>query len=974
MDPGTQRLPCAFRVRRNKPGQRNQSRLLASAVVATLCGLLLPSAFGQSHWAVKASNSSSSLNAVVFGNGLFVAVGDGGVIVTSPDGEAWTPRASGSTDRLPAVAFGNGRFVATRANRTTPAITSADGVNWSPVIITDSSGAVTDSGAWDAIAFGGGRFLAVGSGTSNNSTEIISSADGISFQKVNYSSNPPAGDFGTPFKKIIFFRGAYYASAIYAGVLSSVDGLKWTKRDDWGGYFGSVAPSLATDGISRVSVVSDSNYVSFSVDAGHTFQRGNQPVDRAHSRSNVFRALCYGAGLFVAVDASSGIWTSERGEYWLVRGYYGNAGEEFRGVAFGEGGRFVAVGSAPTGGQALIAVASPDPTPTPPAYTVYSLRALSNGVFNGEPRSISNSGIIGGTITTTGNKSIGAIFRDGAVATYPDPVYGSYPTMVTSVNDNGSAALEVNVGYPYALGIALPQNSRPFPEPGIYSTAPAINASGIIAGAYFNYGFTERGIYRFDSNTGLTTRLGNFGLGGINVSSVSDQGDIAGVYFAGSDPKTNGSQMLPYRVSAGGQLTLIPTLGGKFVWNALTNSAGQVAGSSSLPDAPTIINATHAFLFKDGITSDIDLLNSRFSRVNGINNKGDVVGEFTPANRAGWQSVDGNAFLYRDGVMYDLNGLLDASGDAWLLYRATSINDKGWIVGQGWLHGPNLEPFLAMPAVGRPAGTQTRFVNVSTRLRTSTGDDALIAGFILRGGPKRVILRALGPGLRNLGNPAASPPDLLADPTLELFNDRGERVAYNDNFTDLPHFPDQNEIGLFGLSPPYGGSVTADSVIAATLPEGSYTAVVRGKNGTSGTCLVEAYNVDTDYSPGLLNISTRGPVGTGDNVMIAGIIIRGDRERRVLIRGVGPSLAAAGVAKPLPDPTLEIHDANGQIAQNDNWKSDQENEIRAAGFAPGDERDAAVILSLWPGNYTAILRGKGSDTGNSLVEVYTLPD
>jgi hypothetical protein len=162
-------------------------------------------------------------------------------------------------------------------------------------------------------------------------------------------------------------------------------------------------------------------------------------------------------------------------------------------------------------------------------------------------------------------------------------------------------------------------------------------------------------------------------------------------------------------------------------------------------------------------------------------------------------------------------------------------------------------------------------------------------------------------------------------------------------------------------------------VIAVTLPEGSYTAVVRGKDGTSGNCKVEVYNVDTDYSPGLLNISTRGPVGSGDDVMIAGFVIQGDRERRVLVRGLGPSLAASGVANPLSDPVLEIHDQNGQIAANDDWRSDQETEIAAAGFAPGDDRDAAVILSLWPGSYTAIVRGKGNTTGNALVEVFTLP-
>jgi hypothetical protein len=334
----------------------------------------------------------------------------------------------------------------------------------------------------------------------------------------------------------------------------------------------------------------------------------------------------------------------------------------------------------------------------------------------------------------------------------------------------------------------------------------------------------------------------------------------------------------------------------------------------------------------------------------------------------------GNAFLYHNGAMYDLNWLLDGSGDGWLLHDANGINDDGWIVGQGWRHGDYLEPFLAIPNGGKPAGVQTRFVNVSTRLRTGIGDDVLIGGFIIRGGPKRVILRALGPGLMSYTDPSADLPNLLADPTLELFNNSGQRIAFNDNFSDLPVFPDQNEIETYELMPRYGGQVTRDSVIAVTLGEGNYTAVVRGKDGSSGNCLVEVYNIDTDYTPGLVNISSRGPVGTGDDVMIAGFIIRGDRERRVLIRGIGPSLASSGVANPLMDPTLAIHDQNGQIAENDNWRSDQETEIIASGLAPKDDREASVILSLWPGNYTAIVRGKGNTKGNALVEVYQLPE
>ncbi|HVF70107.1 MAG TPA: DUF3466 family protein [Chthoniobacterales bacterium] len=933
----------------------------------------------QSHWEQKSSNASGSLNAVVFGNGLFVAVGENGTIVTSPDGESWTAQVSGTTDRLPAIAFGNGRFVATRVNRHIPAISSLDGISWGPVLVTDAAGARVECGAWDGIAFGGGRFMAVGSVDSSNS-EVMGSADGITFQQVIPARYPAPFPLSAKPKSLLFLRGEFFGAARYDGIYSTSDGIQWKARAEWGGTYGTSPAAIATDGIRKVTVIGHPNFSQFSVDAGHTFKhvdslRDYYPVPGAGAGLvPTMKAMCYSPRGLVGVDGQGRVWTSERGEYWLPRARFVNAGGGFSGVAFDGVGRFVAVGSAPASGQALIAASSSDaPPPAPPGYTVYSLRALTNGVFNGEPRAISNSGIIGGSIINSAKQSTGAILRDGVVTAYPDPVYKGYPTVVTDVNDGGAAALNINLSRSFALGIALPAESRTFPGAS-YSTAQSINAGGSIAGTYYNSDSTQRGIYRYESSTGAVTDLGDFGLKQIKATSLNDSGDIVGTYFRGADPRTNAAEFLPFQLLANGELSPIPTLGGTFVYDVFINSARVIAGSSSMPSAPNTVNETHAFLAKNGVASDIDLFNSSLSIATAMNNNGHVVGEFQPANPGPLQSSGGNAFLYRDGMMYDLNSLLDGSGDGWVLYRPTSINDDGWIVGEGWIHGDTLEPFLAIPAAGGPAPVPTRFVNVSTRLRTGAGDDALIAGFILRGGAKRVILRAIGPGLKYRGDLNSSLPDLLPDPTLELFNDRGERIAFNDNYTDLPQFPDKNTIARYGLSPPSGGSVIADSVIMATLPEGSYTAVVRGKGGMSGNCLVEVYNVDVDHSPGLLNISTRGPVGTGDNVMIAGVIVRGENDRRILVRAIGPGLAAAGVANPLADPTLEVHDQNGQIAANDDWRSDQETEVAAAGLAPGDDRDAALIVSLWPGTYTTIVRGKDNSTGNALVEVYALPD
>jgi hypothetical protein len=138
--------------------------------------------------------------------------------------------------------------------------------------------------------------------------------------------------------------------------------------------------------------------------------------------------------------------------------------------------------------------------------------------------------------------------------------------------------------------------------------------------------------------------------------------------------------------------------------------------------------------------------------------------------------------------------------------------------------------------------------------------------------------------------------------------------------------------------------------------------------------VVELFDLDTNAPANPANIATRGFVETGDNVMIGGFIVGGSQNRTVLVRGIGPSLTAFGVPDALQDPFLELHNSSGTtLATNDNWKSNQEAEIRATGIAPNDDRESAIVsVPLAPGNYTAILRGTGSGTGVALVEVYQL--
>lgn len=257
--------------------------------------------------------------------------------------------------------------------------------------------------------------------------------------------------------------------------------------------------------------------------------------------------------------------------------------------------------------------------------------------------------------------------------------------------------------------------------------------------------------------------------------------------------------------------------------------------------------------------------------------------------------------------------------------------------------------------------TPPELANISTRGRVLTGDNVLDAGFIVTGpGPKQVLIRGLGPSLTGAGVPGA-----LANPILELHDSTGAVLTVNDNWKQTQ----EADIEATGLAPGFD----LESAILVTLNAGSYTVVERGVAGGTGVGLVEIYDLAAGFGPELGNISTRDFVDTGSNVMIAGFIVAGSTggTSSVLLRGLGPSLGKYGVSDPLADPMLELHDGNGNvIASNDNWATTQAAQISATGLAPDDPAEAAILIALAPGNYTAIESGKNGGTGVGLIEVY----
>jgi CBS domain-containing protein len=243
-----------------------------------------------------------------------------------------------------------------------------------------------------------------------------------------------------------------------------------------------------------------------------------------------------------------------------------------------------------------------------------------------------------------------------------------------------------------------------------------------------------------------------------------------------------------------------------------------------------------------------------------------------------------------------------------------------------------------------------------------------------------VIIRAIGPELTQYGVPT-----VLADPTLELHNCSGALIASNDNWQHtiiggIITSDQVRDIMASGRAP----RDPRESAIVADLSPGDYTAIVRGVNNSTGVALVEVYDLSPETNSVLGNISTRAFVQTGDNVMIGGFMVQGTASKRVIVRAIGPELGAPpyNIPDALADPILELHDGAGAlIASNDNWRhtivggiitSDQVREILRSGYAPGDRSESAIIATLQPGNYTAIVRGVNNTTGVGLVEVYDL--
>jgi len=350
----------------------------------------------------------------------------------------------------------------------------------------------------------------------------------------------------------------------------------------------------------------------------------------------------------------------------------------------------------------------------------------------------------------------------------------------------------------------------------------------------------------------------------------------------------------------------------------------------------------------------------------------DVTG--TDPNASGRLDITGNATLDGTLEIRFVNGFLPMSGQVFRLFHVSGMATGSFpqIIFPDLRAGFQFQTefvngYYQVTALNDGVAA-TGFLNISTRMRVGTGDSALIGGFIVTPSTgsglsgKRVIIRAIGPSLMAGGTPMSG---RLLDPTLELRDSAGGLLFSNDNWMESVQVQEIIDSGI----PPTDGN---EAAIVATLAPGNYTAVMRGLNNSTGIGVVEVYDLAQDVPARLANISSRGFVETGDNVMIGGFIA-GNQAMQVMVRALGPSLTQSGVPNALADPTVELHNAQGAvIAFNDDWQDTDAASIEATGIPPTNDKESAILATLAPGNYTAIVRGLNDATGVGLVEFYDL--
>ncbi len=605
------------------------------------------------------------------------------------------------------------------------------------------------------------------------------------------------------------------------------------------------------------------------------------------------------------------------------------------------------------------------------APTVYTAGALppglsfntSTGIISGTPSTVGTTSVLLGATSAagTGNATLTITVIAAAPApVVPDPTIPTIPG-VPPIITNTIVAVAGTVATPFSYTITasgsptsygasgLPAGLTLNPSTGVISGTPTIAATSIVA---------------------LTATSGD-GTANFAITVTVAPATVAPIIASPSTaPATVGTPFITYLIAATGLPTSytasglpaglaldpltgaingMPTTAGTFI---VTLSAENSAGTSTATLTITVAPAAVAPIITSGASSS-GAVDQPFPTY--------LIGATgLPTSYSATGLPDG---LTLNVVTGAITGTPATAGT--FIVTLVAANTTG--------AGSAALSIVVAPLYIAPS---SRIVNFSARAISGVGDQALVVGFVVAGGEKNILVRGVGPGLAPYGVA-----NVLADPILTLFGAGGSAVATNDDWqSNLAGAPNASllaatavQVGAFAL--PNGSK---DAALLATLNSGAHTASLARPNSATGVALTEIYDTDVNASARLINVSARMNVTAGEGTLIAGLVIAGNAPKTVLIRGVGPTLSAFGVAGVLADPRLTVFAGSTELASNDNWETGTRTaaqmsvasaEVGAFTLVAGS-RDAALLITLEPGSYTVHLTGAGTSTGVALIEVY----
>jgi hypothetical protein len=893
--------------------------LLATAV-ALAC--LVPAALAQQNWRwAHTLPASVSWNDVAHGNGLYVAVGSGGTIASSPDGLVWTVRRmTDSFSVLNGVAFAEGRFVAVGMGAVTRVgaaliLTSPDGITWT----ANDSLAATVAAQLTDVTYGAGTWVVTGFG----GTRLLTSPDAAT-----WTSRTVPG-IGSP-SRVVFGGGRFVANAGNHTGFTSTDGITWTSVTvaPANSFLGAVAFSAGK----FLLVGRDNNFNASAYTSTDGTTWTSAGAISGTSGSVGFTAAAGSATGFVAAGGNL-LYTSPDGLVWTARTsalplaprQLDNNRENVATAAFANNQFFV------TGIYGSITT-SPDGT----AWTRRSLGTvaqLGSVLHDGNRYIVSGSG---GTILTSPDAIAWTQLVTGSTADFQH--LATNGTRFVVAGFNGIFQSTNLTAWTAVTGTNFDRWTAAAYGGGRFVVANSATTLGV---RHSTDGVTWSAAVGIPGAGGNTNGLlhGN----GLFVLTMSGFGTTPSKIYTSTDA-TVWTQRAATLLTTTTQLRSLAFGNGRFV--ALTGNQQALVSTDGLEWRLV------------PLSSSVSLTTIRF-----LGNRFYASGAATGIPAETYASSDGETWSPLAGTAgQELFGNDGATSSSRLVAVGNTVVAVGH---QGTILRGELP---AAPA----ASNSGRLVNLSIRTVARTGDDTLIVGVGLGGtaapATKAVLLRAIGPSLGAFGVGGT-----LADTVLTVFQGQTQ-VAQNDDWAGGFDFA---SVGAFALA---GNPIRDAALYNAAIPSGSYSIQVTGKNNATGVALAEIYDATPASSfsvatPRLINVSARTQVGTGDDVLIAGFSIGGSTPLRVLIRAVGPTLAAFGVGGTLADPRLQIFRGQTQIAENDNWAAADAATFGSVGaFAlQANSRDAALVITLQPGTYSAQISGVNNTTGVALVEVYELP-